>query len=417
MHRNLNKFNTIILLFIILFTNICSAIEKITFFTWVPAEEYNLNKKLIAEFERKNPGTKIVYMNDPTKRAMDKLQTMFVAGTAPDVMSIHGAYFIPFASKGLLLPLDGYIKKDNNFNLSEFYPKLINACKYKNILYSLPRYTSVYVLFYNKKLFREQNLPEPDETWTWKEYLNACIKLTRDTNKDGKIDQYGCVIDFWGARIYPWIWQNDGKAFDDTKNVCLLNQEKSVEAIQFLVDLRFKHKVTPMVLSLESKSNVEMFRTGKAGMFISGAWEIQNLQLNKNIDWDIAPLPKKIKRATILGLENYAIYSKTKNPDLSWKFMKFLHTPEVQLIMAEKLEKQPSLISVAKKYASNTHGFHRNVLVDAMDYAVPVPNFKQWNRIESVMQEQLDLIWLGKKSVRDGLQEASIRINKILTEK
>jgi multiple sugar transport system substrate-binding protein len=383
----------------------------------VPADEYNINKELIEKFERQNPDIKVSYMNDPTKRSMDKLQTMFVAGTAPDVMSIHGAYFVPFASKGLLTPLDAFIKKDPGFGLAKFYPRLLDACKYNDKLYSLPRFSSVYILFYNKNLFDAQKLPYPDTSWTWNDYLNAAIKLTRDTNNDGIYEQYGCIIDFWGGRIYPWVWQNGGGTFDGKKNVCLLNQEKSIEAIQFLVDLRFKHKVTPFSVALESRSNVEMFRTGRAGMFMSGAWEIQNLRADKKIDWDIAPLPKKAKQATMLGTENYAIYSKTKYPEASWKLLKFLLSSEVQTIMSTKLDKQPSLIAVGNVYAKNNQGFHRKVLIDAMDYAIPPPNFRQWNRIESTMQDQLDLIWLGKKSVRDGLNDATTKINAILSEK
>ena len=417
MKSTIIKLATLLLIISAFSANTAYSQQKISLFTWVPAEEQKINKQLIEEFQRRNPDITVAYMNDPTKRSMDKLQTMFVAGTAPDVMSIHGAYFVPFASRGLLLPLNGLIKKDTEFNLSAFYSTLIDGCKYNNKLYSLPRFTSVYVLFYNKKLFDEAGIKYPDETWTWQEFLNASIKLTKDSNKDGITDQYGCVLDFWGARLYPWIWQNDSTAFDAEKNICTLNYPKTAEALQFLCDLRFKHKVVPVTISMESKSNVEMFRTGKAGMFMSGAWEIQNLRYDNKINWGIAPLPKNAKRATMLGMENYAIYSKSKKPDAAWKLMKFLLNEKNQLLLATNLEKQPSLISVAKEYAKNNEDFSRKVLTDAMNYGVVPPNFKQWNRIETVMQEKLDSIWIGKLDLKKGLDEATERINKILNEK
>jgi len=390
--------------------------QKITFFTWVPFNEYKINQELIQEFQKIYPDIEIQYINVPSANAMRKLQIMFTAGTPPDVMSIHGAFFIQFAAKGMLLPLDDMINKSKILKISDFYPKVIEGCKYKDILYSLPRYTSVYILFYNKTLFDKEKLPYPDYTWTWKEFLDASIKLTK-RNSEGLIEQYGYFIDFWGSRIYPWIWQNDGKTYDLKNNICLLNDKNTIEAIQFLVDLKFKYNVTPLALPIESKTNVEMFRVGKVGMFLSGVWEIQNLKTEKKFEWDIAPLPKNKKRATMLGMENYAISSRTKNKEISFKFLEFLLSEKQQLIMAERLDKQPSLISAGKKFIKMKKGYNTKVLIDAIEYGIIPPNLEQYNEVESILQRQLDLIWLGKTNVKDGLETATKKINAILKKK
>ncbi len=388
----------------------------LTFFTWTPYPEYLANQELIKKFNKKYPKITVRQINDASTRAMDKLQTMIASGTAPDVMSIHGAFYVPFAAKNTLSELDKFIQSDEEFNLSDFYPVLINSCKYNDKLYSLPRYTSVYVLFYNKQLFDEVKLKYPNDKWTWDDYLSAAVKLTKDTNNDNVVDQYGCVIDFWGARLYPWIWQNNGELFNKDKTRCLIDQPAVVEAVQFLVDLQYKYKVTPRTLPHEYKNNVEMFSVGKIGMFISGAWDIQNLKGTQSFQWDIAPLPRKKRHATILGTENYAISSTTKHPEEAWLFYKFLLSPESQTYMADKLEKQPALISVAKEFVTTNTGYDRNVLVNALDYAVPAPNLPQWAEISHYYQDELDLIWVGKKTVPAGLKSAVENINKNLVK-
>jgi multiple sugar transport system substrate-binding protein len=257
-------------------------------------------------------------------------------------------------------------------------------------------------------------LSYPNENWTWRDYLNAAIKITKDTDNDGRIDIYGCVIDFWGARIYPWLWQNNGDVFNENKTECILNSKECVEAIQFLVDLQYKYGVTPQTLPNEYKNNVEMFVSGKVGMFISGAWDIQKIRKSLNFSWDIAPLPKNKTRATLLGTENYAISSKTKYPNESYLLLKYLVSKEAQKFMIDTLEKQPSRISVSKYYLLKSTGYNRRVLVDALNYGKEPPNIPEWNQLLPIFQTELDYIWVGKKSVVEGLSSATEKINQMI---
>jgi multiple sugar transport system substrate-binding protein len=386
----------------------------LTLFTWTSYEEYKANLTLVSNFQKMYPRVKVKIINDPTTAAMDKLQTMIAGGVPPDVMSIHGAFFIPLASRGALLDLEKYVVADKELDLLDFYPRLLKICRYKDKLYSLPRYASVYVLFYNKDLFDRNNLSYPNENWTWRDYLNAAIKITKDTDNDGRIDIYGCVIDFWGARIYPWLWQNNGDVFNENKTECILNSKECVEAIQFLVDLQYKYRVTPQTLPNEYKNNVEMFVSGKVGMFISGAWDIQKIRKSLNFSWDIAPLPKNKTRATLLGTENYAISSKTKYPNESYLLLKYLVSKEAQKFMIDTLEKQPSRISVSKYYLLKSTGYNRRVLVDALNYGKEPPNIPEWNQLLPIFQTELEYIWVGKKSVVEGLSSATEKINQMI---
>ena len=208
---------------------------KVTLFTWTRPAELAANQKLCEEFMSQHPGIEVEVMNEPGDRAMDKLQAMVAAGNPPDVMSIHGAYFMPLAAKGALLDLEPVVS-DPQFDLKDFYPGLVDQCRYEGKLFSLPRYTSVYVLFYNKDLFDAAGLKYPDGNWTWDDYLAAAKKLTV-SSADPEKRRMGCVIDFWGARIYPWVWAAGGEILDKSGKRCLLDQSETQEALQFLVDV------------------------------------------------------------------------------------------------------------------------------------------------------------------------------------
>lgn len=389
---------------------------KLTLFTWTRPAELAVNQRLCDEFMRAHPNIKVEIINEPGERAMDKLQTMIAAGNPPDVMSIHGAYFIPLAARGALLDLDPFIAKDPEFHLEDFYPGLVEQCRYQGKLYSLPRYTSVYVLFYNRDLFDAAGIPYPDESWTWDDYLAAARKLTVDS-PDPQKKRYGCVIDFWGARIYPWIWAAGGEVLDKESKRCLLDQPEAREALQFLVDLRHKWKVCPPTTQADKKQNIAMFTSGKAAMFMTGAWDIQAMKEAKALRWDIAPLPKKRRRATLLGMENYAIAAGTRHPQEAWELFKFLLGPYAQEVMARELEKQPSRQSVANgPYLAEKTTYRRRVFVEALSYARQAPNIPEWDRVSHYIQEQLDLMWAGQVSVEQGTARAARQVTEALRQ-
>ena len=389
---------------------------EITLFTWTRPGELKVNQDLCAKFEAQHPGLRVEIINEPGDRAMDKLQAMIAAGNPPDVMSIHGAFFIPLAAKGALLDLDPLIAQDQEFDLEDFYPELVELCRYEGRLYSLPRYTSVYVLFYNKDLFDAAGVHYPDETWTWDDYLAAARKLTVASG-DPERRRFGCVIDFWGARIYPWVWAAGGEILDKEGRRCLLDAAEAREALQFLADLRHKWEVCPPTTMAERRQNIAMFTNGQVAMFQTGAWDIQQMKEAKGLRWGIAPLPKRKRHATLLGMENYAIAAGTERPREAWELFKFLLGPEAQEVMARELEKQPSRQSVAKgPYLAQDAGYDRRVFVDALSYAKQAPNIPEWDRVAHFIQEQLDLMWMGEVSVEEGARRAAQQVTEALEE-
>jgi len=389
---------------------------SISLFTWVRPQEEAANKGLIAEFEAAHPGIDVTLINEPGQQAMQKLMGMIAAGNPPDVMSIHGAFYIPLAAKGALLDLDPLIEQDAAFDLDDFYPQLVRLCRWEDALYSLPRYASVYVLFYNKDMFDAAGVPHPSASWTWDDFLQAAQRLTVRSDNPAE-RRWGCAIDFWGARVYPWIWQNGGEVLDDTRTRCVLNSPESVEALQFLVDLKRKHKVARPTQPGESRETREWFRDGRIAMLQSGAWDIQTFQESPALHWEVAPLPRRKRQATLMGMENYSIAAATRHPEAAWELFKFLLGPHSQQTMADELDKQPPRRSVADgAYLAAQVPYDRQVLVDALSYAREAPNIPDWDRVEHEIREQLDKMWMGEVSVRQGADAAAAAVTEGLRE-
>ncbi|MCD6352234.1 MAG: extracellular solute-binding protein, partial [Armatimonadetes bacterium] len=153
----------------------------------------------------------------------------------------------------------------------------------------------------------------------------------------------------------------------------------------------------------------------RVGTYLSGPWDVGPLKERASFRWDVWHLPKKKKRATMLGTENYAIMAGSKHPQEAWELLKFLLSKHAQEVMAEKQEKMPSRLSVLKgAYLQSPAEYNRRVFVDALGYAQFPPNIPEWDKVQHLMQEELDLIWIGKKPVDQGLHDAVRKVNEML---
>src|SRR5439155_215825 len=77
-------------------------------------------------------------------------------------------------------------------------------------LYALPKGYTPLLVVYNKDLFDRARIPYPTDDWTWDDFLRIAQRLTRDTDGDGVIDQWGSYFDRRPFVWIPWIWAGGG---------------------------------------------------------------------------------------------------------------------------------------------------------------------------------------------------------------
>ncbi len=135
---------------------------EITFSTWGSLDEKKVNELIIAEFEKDYPGTKVNLEYIPDSY-IQKIETEFVGGTAPDVIYGHPHYFANWASKGLLMDLDAYFAEDADFfyNENEFIVPMYDAFKWNGKHIATINGSDTFLLFYNKDLFDKAGVALP----------------------------------------------------------------------------------------------------------------------------------------------------------------------------------------------------------------------------------------------------------------
>src|SRR5207244_8967942 len=83
------------------------------------------------------------------------------------------------------------------------------------------------------------------------------------------------------------------------------------------------------------------------------------------------------------------VFAKTKNPDASWAFVKYLASPAAQTKLMELRASLPANKEVlAGPYSSSFDG--AKVLADALSYAHIKPSFKGYDEFATTLQTELD---------------------------
>jgi multiple sugar transport system substrate-binding protein len=346
-----------------------------------------------------------------------KLQTGLAGGAAPDVFAMDGPLFPDYAGRDVLLDLTPYIQAEG-YDLGQ-----LNALAVKDFTTAdgrqlgLPRDLNVIALFYNKDLFDKAGVPYPDDTWDWAKLVEVGKKLTKDTNGDGKTDQWGLYTETTDMENY-WsslVWQNGGDILAPDGKSIVLDSPQATGGLQFLQDLIWKEKVVPEPALFAETGDA--FEQGKAAMEINGSWLVATDEA-AGLKFGIAPLPKgPAGRATSLNPTGAVVSKASKSPEAAWAFVKYLASPEAQQkIMALKASLPVNTSVLTGPYSSSFDG--AAVLAGALEYAHLKPSFKGYDEFATALQGELDehVFNAPDETAAEAIAKVKDQLNQILNQ-
>ncbi|MCO7153832.1 extracellular solute-binding protein [Anaerobutyricum hallii] len=195
----------------------------------VPNDDcYKIIDETIKEFEKEYPNVKVKYTSGILKEDYSEwLSNQALNGTLPDVFMVLPEDFTTFASIGILKNLETMLKADASLKKDAFYQGCYDAGTYKGNQYALPYESVPSLMLVNETLLKKNNISLPDNRWTWNDFYNICKKITKDTNDDGKTDQFGVYDYSWIDAIYS----NGGGIFNGSGTSCNITNPSVEDAI------------------------------------------------------------------------------------------------------------------------------------------------------------------------------------------
>ncbi|HEX2037154.1 MAG TPA: hypothetical protein VHS99_23500 [Chloroflexota bacterium] len=200
----------------------------------------------------------------------EKIILEHVAGTPTDFYDNGWGPWTDMVTKGVILDLTPFIRRDRIDLNATFIPETVNAWTYEGKVFAWPHAVSGDTLAVNQALFDAAGLKYPpvnpdDKSWTMEQFQEYAVKLTRPP------DQFG-----WGGAINGY---NPGgvtegtyfgqPAWDDKTKKCQMNQPRFKQGLQFFLDLRHRWKVFPdaeQAAALVGPGGTDIFNSGKVAM-------------------------------------------------------------------------------------------------------------------------------------------------------
>lgn len=370
-------------------------------------------------FEAEHPDIKIKEELIPGEEYHQKIEVLLAGGTVADTfwtILLAGLYF-RYANMGMTLPIDDLIAADK-YDLSVFFPTAIEAAKFKGKMYGLPWvcHPGRVGAFFNKTMYEQAGVPLPPEDGNWDidDLVEQAKALTKDTNGDGKIDQFGFRpgTDIWSVLV--WLRSFGAEIFSEDGTKCVMDSEEGMAAFQFLYDLYHTHKVAPTPEQVVDM----MFETGMVANMQSGYWGISTrARIGDRFVMSCAPLPKG--PAGVLGsmyeFDPICIYSKTKYPRESFEWLKWLANQETGIRIAEVGSvpgARPDVWESPRLTKEPMHNVMKNIMYNVMPFRGPA-NFRG-AEIEDVFNQGIGSLWLGKGTVKEVVPELTKAIQAVL---
>ncbi len=284
-----------------------------------------LEDRLLREFERRNPGVTVAVKELPA--ASDTQHQQYVTWLAArdpsvDVYLIDVIWPAEFAAAGWILPLDDRWPAEAR---ADFLRGPLDAVTYQGKIYAVPRFTEAGMLYYRRDL-----VPQPPATWA------DLVRLAKAHAKPGLAGYVfqGQQYEGLTVNLLELVWAHGGDLLRDGRVV--IDEPPAVRGLGVLVELMRSGAAPPGNTTYIEATSLHEFTEGRAVFHRNWAyaWAIASGPESKvKGKFGVAPLPRGEPGAepvAALGGWNLAISRFSRQPDLAWRLIEYLTSPEVQ---------------------------------------------------------------------------------------
>jgi multiple sugar transport system substrate-binding protein len=339
-------------------------------------------------------GTAINVWPVPT-RYEDKMRTLLAAGTTPDIMRVNDDYVRGYAAKDQLVDLTPYLE-EYGYNPDDFYPFIYQFPQFDGGYWAWALGNQPRLIFYNIDMFEEAgvDLPpsewNPDEGWTWDDFLETAKALTQGEEQFGALVFHDTGYEqTWAMNNgSPGIYSEDGLKFT-------LADPEGIEAIQWVADLTCVHGVQPEPGLLNQLEGPQLFISGRVGMIFTGTTTATAFRQEiTDFNWDVAPPPMRVNRYTEGSLIVFCLPTSAASPDAGWDLLDYMTNQEMGELFVETRYFMPIRRSASETIqADDQPPQNVNLFVAGNEYHRSVNFAENTERARFIYRPQLDLVY------------------------
>lgn len=423
------------LLAVVAFAAVLPSAYAVTDITWWHSMTGALGERVVGLADQFNKSQSDYKVTPVFKGSYDEALAAAIAayraGNAPHILQVFevGTATMMHA-KGAIVPVTEVMKTaGEKFDSSAYVPAVAGYyTSPKGDMLSLPFNSSTTVFFYNKDMFEKAGLDPKKPPVTWQEVVAAAAKL----KASGEKCPYTTGWQSWVHLESFSTWHNvefasKNNGFDGLDARLKFNSPLHVRHIENLANWA---KQGYFIYAGRKNEPEAKFYSGECAMLTSSSAAYGNIAKNAKFKFAVSPLPyyndvKGAPQNTIIGGASLWVMSGKKTNEYKGvaKFFKFLSQPEVQAKWHQETGYLP--ITTAAYELTKKSGFYDTtpgpkvaveqmiVKTTAKSRGIRLGNFAQ---IRTIIDEELENVWNGKKTAKEALDTAVKRGDEVLAK-
>lgn len=383
-------------------------------------DQQELWKEVIAEFEKANPNIKVEQQVVSFTLHKDKVLTAAAAdGDVGDLILLEDWFAQELLDREYLTDLQPFIDRD--LKPDQLFPISLESFRRGKSLRAFPVAMGSYPLYYNKNLFDAAGIRYPDSTWTYDTLLAAAQKLTVDKDGDGKPDQWGFLLDNSGG-FDGLLYSLGGGVLTDDLQRSAFNEPRTLQALQFWVDLVHKYKVSPSYASIRggasSGGSLRPFETGRFGMAMLGS--MLTTYKNNQFGWDIALPPSgPAGRKALRFAAAFGIPKNSKHAEAAWSFLRWI-VNDMPAKYSDRLfyglVPNSRRLALSPEYLNGEPKVNRQIVMEMIEkFSINTWRSRWLEFRDNGFMPELDVMVNGEKTVQQAAADADRKINEVLS--
>ncbi|MGE0005814.1 MAG: ABC transporter substrate-binding protein [Parvibaculaceae bacterium] len=396
--------------------------NRLRFLWWGGENRAKRTLQAVDVYKAQNAGVSI----DPESMGWDdywaRLATQVAGGNPPDVVQMDYQYIFEYARRGALAPLDEF--RPDPLDIEDFGETTLGAGTVDGKLYGVTFGVNSDCFIYDKAVLEKLGLPAPALTWTWKEYADLAVEITKGSPEGF----YGSSDPGAGSRAtQTWMRQRGKELYGDKKLGC--SEEDIAEWFAFVDDLRKRKGCVPAeVQALDPGESIteSMLTLGKSAMITAGS--------NQHVAFQAAvknPLGMTMHPHGDAGMKHgqwigpsmlLSITPSAANKKLCAHFINFLvESKDAANVL--KVERGVPPSARMRDYLSSTLDPVEKVAIDYVSAIgdkvgpLPPPPPSGANEVEALLIRTNAQIGFGEVGVADAAKEFFAAANKMLDRK
>lgn len=328
------------------------------------------------------------------------------AGTGADVITIPGDQIGTAVTEGLLKEMTVEQAVQDIYTEAAMQSQIVNGK-----VYGLPKAVETQILYYNKALISEEELPKTTDEW-----LTYSKKVKTDSS-------YG-LLALWDQIYYAqgvlggyggYVFGTDADGSYNPEDIGLAT-DGAIKGAEYIKEF-YDSGVFPTGIIGEQGINVldSLFTEGKAAAVISGPWNLEPYK-EAGIDYGVMELPllgNGEHMSSFIGVKSYNVSSYSQNADLAEEFVAFITNEENSKVRFEKTAEIPAVEALATD-ESILESESASAIAEQSKHAELTPGITAMNSVWEPIDSALQTIATGKAEPKTALPQAVEQIKSAI---